>query len=197
MKLNPKLKKQLLIIRHSSSIALKLIILDQITKWWLISFLKGMSEHTYRVTSFFDLAYVWNYGISFGFFREYYQYSNIAFGLCNSLIVMYIYYLLLNCRSYLSFLGYSAIIGGAIGNLIDRFYRGAVFDFLYFHWGDYGLFIFNLADSFISIGVAIVLYDFYKLKKSVEAAKRNTYDELEAEAEKIRQESDKYENSRS
>lgn len=158
--------------------------------------MKSQPGLTYKVTSFFQLVYVWNYGISFGLFKEYYQYSNLLFGIGNSLIVAYVFYLVLRCYSYFSFLGYSFIIGGAVGNLLDRFIRGAVFDFLYFHYKGFGLFIFNLADSFISIGVALIIYDFYKEKKSVEASPRKSYDELAHEAEKIRERSENNEISR-
>jgi signal peptidase II len=97
---------------------------------------------------------------------------------------------MLKSKSVISFLGYSCIIGGAIGNVIDRVFRGAVFDFIYFHYQDYGFPIFNLADSFISLGVIILIYDYWCQKKSIEEKAKRNYDVLEVEAERIRKLSD-------
>jgi signal peptidase II len=141
---------------------------------------------TLKVASFLEMVYSWNYGISFGMFKNYYQYSNAVFIVLNSLITAYLWYIMLKCKSALTFLGYSCIIGGAISNVIDRLFRGAVFDFIYFHYGDYSFPIFNLADSFISIGVAVLIYDYYKVKKSIEEKAKKNYDEFEIEAERIR-----------
>jgi len=141
---------------------------------------------TIKVNSFFDIVYVWNYGISFGIFKNYYQYSNFALLAVNSLIVAYLFYIQLKCKSVLSFVGYSLVIGGAIGNLVDRILRGAVFDFIYFHYKEFGFPVFNLADSFISIGVMFLLYDHYKTKKMIEENLNTNYDDAAIEAEKIR-----------
>ena len=186
MNIHPELKKKVLIICRSSNIITKLAVIDQITKWWFISYLPQKIGLTLKVTSFLEIVYSWNHGISFGMFKKYYQYSNIIFILLNSLITAYLWSLMLRCKSALPFLGYSCVISGAIGNIIDRIFRGAVFDFIYFHYGDYGFPVFNLADSFISIGVAVLIYDYYKPKKSIEEKAKRNYDVLEVEAEKIR-----------
>src|SRR5438045_3756792 len=128
-----RLKKALLIIRHSSRIIIKLVIIDQITKWWFIGYLKKKPGLVVKVSSFLDMVYSWNYGISFGIFRNYYQYSNMFFIGINSVIIAYLWSILLKYKSVNSFVGYSLVIGGAVGNLIDRFVNGAVFDFIYFH----------------------------------------------------------------
>ncbi len=113
-----------------------------------------------EITPFLDFVYVWNYGISFGLFKEYYQYSNyILFGL-NSIIVLYLITNLIKSQSKIQTLALNLIIGGAIGNLLDRAIRGAVFDFIYFNYHDFDFPAFNLADSFISIGAAFFIYDF-------------------------------------
>ncbi|XVN43218.1 MAG: signal peptidase II [Candidatus Rickettsia vulgarisii] len=184
------LRKILLIIRSSSRIIVKLVIIDQVVKWWFISYLKGSSL---QVTSFLDIVYIWNYGISFGLFGEYYQYSNRLFMIVNSAIIGYLYYILLKCKTPLSFIGYSFVIGGAIGNLIDRFINGGVFDFIRFHYKDFYFPVFNLADAFISLGVFILLCDFYETKKIVERKKAVQYNDatIQAEVERIRQLDDK------
>lgn len=187
------LKKILLIIRSSSRIIVKLTILDQVVKWWFITYLRGKSGLTLEITSFLDMVYSWNYGISFGLLREYYQYSNRLFMIVNSAIIGYLWYILLKCKTALGFIGYSFVIGGAIGNLIDRFINGAVFDFIHLHYKNLSFPVFNLADAFISLGVIVLLYDFYKTKKIVEGEKAVQYNDaqIQAEAEKIRQFDDK------
>ena len=192
MSLYLKLRTELLIIYKSSQLIIKLIIIDQITKIWFISYLKQKPNLTLEVSSFFDIVYIWNHGISFGIFKQYYQHGNAILLIVNSAIVAYLYYILLQCKSVLSFVGYSAVIGGAIGNLIDRIFRGAVFDFIHFHYKILEFPVFNFADSFISIGVMFLLYDHHKVKKKIEENHNNNYDaiSIEAEAEKIRKLSD-------
>jgi len=182
----PIFKRQFLIFIHSCRLIFKLIIVDQLSKWWFISSLPSKLDHTIEVTSFFDFAYSWNHGISFGLFGSYAQYSNILFIVLNIMITAYLWYQLFKYESPASFAGYSLIIGGAIGNIIDRVLRGAVFDFLHFHYGDYSFPVFNVADAFISLGAAILIYDYYKSKKSIEQSDQTNYDALQKEADEIR-----------
>lgn len=180
-----QLKKKFLIIYRSSNIIIKLAIIDQITKWCFITYLLKKPGLRIKVLSFLEMVYSWNYGVSFGMFKNYHQYSNALFIVLNSLITAYLSSEMLKGKSSLSFLGYSCIIGGAISNIIDRIFRGAVFDFIYFHYSDYSLPIFNLADSFISIGVAVLIYDHYKVKKSIEKKVNRNYDQPKIAAKKI------------
>lgn len=192
--ISPKLCKLPIIIFHSSKLILKLIALDQLSKWWIIGYLKQQPSFVSRITSFFDIVYVWNYGISFGLFREYYQYSNIILIIVNSFIIVYLWSLLLNSKSALVYLGYSCIIGGAIGNIMDRIFRGAVFDFLHFHYRQYSFPAFNLADAFISIGAFFIAYAYYysiKLSKAKQIFIEGVH-ALEEEAESIRKLDDKF-----
>jgi signal peptidase II len=190
MQISLELKKNFLIFLHSSKLIIKLVLIDQISKWYFINFLKQKPTLSASITPFLDATYAWNYGISFGMFKDYHQYSNILFIFLNSLITIYLWRIIFKFKSIISFIGYSFIIGGAVGNIIDRIYRGAVFDFIHFHYGDYSFPIFNLADAFISCGAALLIYDHYKSKKPVEQNLKTNYDALEDEAEKIRKISD-------
>jgi signal peptidase II len=67
-------------------------------------------------------------------------------------------------------LSFALILGGALGNVIDRLFHGAVIDFLYFHAGRYGWPAFNVADSAISVGVALLLWDQLFAQRRREAA---------------------------
>jgi signal peptidase II len=139
---------------------LVLIAIDQGSKSFLISYLKTQPNYIFELLPILDFVYDWNYGISFGLFREYYQYSNIAFLILNSIIVTYLCYLILKTQACLARLGLISIIGGALGNLIDRMRHGAVFDFIYFHYQDLAFPAFNMADSFITIGACFFIYDY-------------------------------------
>jgi signal peptidase II len=161
------LKKFFLILFFSIISVVKYAALDQASKWWVKSMLTAKAGYTMHITSFLSLVYSWNHGISFGLFREYHAMSNKIFLVINSIIIIYIWKLLFNAKSYKSYIGLSLIIGGAVGNLIDRFVNGAVFDFIYFHYNNFYFPAFNIADSFIFIGAAIVIYEYYRMTKSV------------------------------
>lgn len=139
-----------------------LISIDFTSKSIISGMLQGSLGYVLDITSFFGFVYSWNYGISFGLFGQYYQYSNIAFIILNFFIVFYLIYILYKSNSLLQWYGYIFVIGGALGNLVDRLYNGAVFDFLYLHMNGYHFPIFNMADVFISFGVSCILYDMYK-----------------------------------
>lgn len=191
MKIPPIFKRQLLILIHSSRVIIKLVIVDQLVKWWFINSLINKPDSKIKITSFFEIVYSWNHGISFGLFGGYTHYSNVIFIFLNILITTYLWYQIYKFKSSASFMGYSFIVGGAIGNILDRILRGAVFDFIYFHYHDYGFPVFNVADAFISIGALILIYDHYKIKKSVELEAKTNYDALQMEADKIREKSSK------
>ncbi|MGL4226418.1 MAG: signal peptidase II [Rickettsia sp.] len=181
-------KKLYLTFARSSRIIITLVIIDQLSKWWFIDNLRWKPGLMLKVTSSLNMVYTWNYGISFGLMREYYQYSNAIFLITNTLIVCYLYYLMVRSKTIGGFAGYSFVIGGAVGNLIDRFVRGAVFDFIHFHYQNYSLPVFNLADCFITIGVIILIEDYYSTKKVIEEKAKENYDnaQIGAMAEKIR-----------
>jgi signal peptidase II len=169
------IKKFFLILFFSIIGAGKCIILDQVTKYFAKNFLLGQQGYYFEITSFFDLVYSWNYGISFGMFSENHLYANYIFICLNSIITLYVWHLAFVARSYRYYVGYVLIVGGALGNLIDRIMHGAVFDFLYFHIGKYGFPVFNLADTFIFCGVIIVIYAHYKEVKDIAKAKEEEY----------------------
>ncbi|MDF2965378.1 MAG: peptidase [Rickettsiaceae bacterium] len=180
--MHPIIRRYYLITLKALGIILKLAAVDQLSKWWFIGYLKSIPLRTVEVTSFFNLVYVWNYGISFGMFSNYYQYANKFFIFFNILVIIYLFYLLLNCTTVKSFIGYCLIVGGAVGNLYDRIMRGAVFDFINLHYEDYHFAVFNIADSYITIGALLLIYDYYKAGNVVEEI-----DPIAIEAEKIRQ----------
>ncbi len=152
-----------------SSLPLMLILigLDQFSKSYFHLFLKNKINMTYKVTSFLSIVHAWNYGISFGLFSEYFHYSNYAFLIINCLIVGYLIAVHNASDSGIQRVGICFIVGGAVGNLIDRILKGAVFDFIHLHYKEYNFPAFNVADAFINIGVAIlIIYLFLSPKRN-------------------------------
>jgi len=141
-------------------VAGSILILDQITKIFVAANMP--LHHSIQVIAgFFDLTHIRNTGGAFGLFAQ----SNPVFRkilflfitAAAACLILYFYKQTPNTHRFLAF-GWTAIFGGAVGNLIDRIFRGNVVDFLYFHIGDLYWPAFNVADSAITTGGAILLY---------------------------------------
>ncbi len=146
------------------SLFVALFLIDQLSKTYFISHLKTQAYYIIEALPFLDFVYAWNYGISFGLFSKHYQYSNYTFLILNTLILIYLIYITINTKQQLMRYGLIFIIAGACGNLFDRALRGAVFDFIYFNYGNLSFPAFNLADAFISIGALMLLISMYRNK---------------------------------
>jgi len=177
--MHPLIKKFFLILLFSVISAGKFIIADQVSKYFAKNFLLGQQGYYFKIASFFDLVYSWNYGISFGMFSQNHAYANYTFIVINSIITLYIWRLAFKARSYRYYQGYCLIVGGALGNLVDRIMHGAVFDFIYFHIGTWGFPVFNLADTFIFLGVIVVLFAHHQEAKEIAKAKEVEYASLQ------------------
>jgi signal peptidase II len=139
--------------------------LDQLSKAWIAaSFRLGESL---PLTAFFDLVFVFNAGAAFSFLRDAGGWQKwffvvLALAISSWLVVM----LRQRARERLQPLALALILGGALGNVVDRLRFGAVVDFLDFHWAGYHFPAFNLADSAISVGVALMLWHELFVKES-------------------------------
>lgn len=148
---------------NSLAVILALIFIDQFSKIFFINFLASKPNYEITITPFFSIVYAWNHGVSFGLFSQYQKYSNAIFFVINSLISCYL------LRSYIldeklhKF--YLLIIGGAIGNVLDRVIHGAVFDFVLFHYGNYHFPVFNIADTWVTCGIAWFVIDTFFRKR--------------------------------
>ena len=133
------------------------IILDQLTKY--IAFIVLFKDKQVLIINhFLNFRPVWNDGISFGMFQGYGNYGRIVFIIIALIISLWIiiYSKKLNT---IGFIGYNLIAGGAIGNVIDRVIYGKVIDFIDVHYKGYHWPTFNMADSFIFIGVLLFIYN--------------------------------------
>lgn len=145
--------------RFGLTIAMLVIALDQLTKWLILDVVGLAMRPPVEVTSFFNLVMVWNYGVSFGMFshpERWMVYVLIAVALG---IVAFMARWLWRAERLLVACALGSVIGGALGNVIDRARFGAVADFLDFHLMGHHWPAFNVADSAIFIGVALLVWD--------------------------------------
>jgi signal peptidase II len=128
------------------------LLVDQISKFAVVRYL----SHEIEVNSFFNLVLVYNKGISFGLFNDF-IYSNYLFAIIAVLIVAFLCHWLYKTNLLNEKISLGLIIGGAVGNLIDRIIYPGVVDFIQIHWQKYYWPSFNIADSAICLGVCILL----------------------------------------
>lgn len=148
------------------TIAFFITIFDLISKIYIFSLIQKTNENQIVITSFFSLVQVLNKGISFGMFNNI-KNSQIIFSLLQTSIAIILTFWLLKTNNLYISVALGLIIGGAFGNIIDRIINGAVADFLDFHINGYHWPAFNLADSSVFIGVAMLIFEevFIKNKK--------------------------------
>lgn len=138
--------------------SLLVIVFDQVSKFAITHTMSfGQSI---EVTPFFDLVLVYNPGAAFSFLAHHDGWQRWLFTLLALAVSAWLAVLLRrHSAERLLPLAFALIIGGALGNVIDRILFGAVIDFLYFHLGRHGFPAFNVADSAISVGVALMLFE--------------------------------------
>src|SRR6266581_1583232 len=138
--------------------AIATLVIDQASKLWLLFVFDIAHRGAVKVTPFFDLALAWNVGISFGWFQNDSQFAQISLMVIKAVAVIVLAIWMARSRTPLATIALGLIIGGAIGNGIDRFAYGAVVDFALFHLqiggNTYNWYVFNLADVAIVAGVA-------------------------------------------
>lgn len=145
-------------------IATLIIIADQLSKYWVYHYiLDDVNFITY--TSYFNVVKAWNTGVSFSMFNDGGMVGRILLVIIALLIVGLLLYWLKKENDKYLITAYSMIIGGALGNVIDRVRFGAVFDFLDFHINNNHWPAFNIADSFICIGAIIIIFHSLFIEK--------------------------------
>ncbi len=162
------------------NVALDIIIADQLTKWlvlehivrpqavpgsasqslfdWFGQAQERLPSTQIEVAGFFNWVMVWNEGISFGLFSDGSTSPFVMIAIALLITGLFSVWLA-RAKTWFLALSLALVIGGAIGNIIDRVRFGAVADFLDFHVAGYHWPAFNLADSCITIGVAFVILD--------------------------------------
>lgn len=146
------------------------MILDQISKWTILAKFEDF-ERVNIIPHFFDLTLVYNTGAAFSFLANHSGWQKYFF-----IVLAFVIsgWLANGVRKgefgKLGNFAAAMIIGGAFGNVIDRFIHGKVVDFLLFYWQNHYYPAFNVADSFICVGVALLIIDGLKQGKKNRAA---------------------------
>ena len=144
-------------------ISLIVFLLDFGSKFWVM---KALVPHDpVFVFHCFNLYLTFNRGVSFSMFSSRSSLGVWALIGLTSLISGVIIYFIQKEKEVLTRIGLAFVLGGAIGNLIDRIRFGSVVDFLDFYWGKYHWPAFNVADSAICIGAILILYQYIRRKK--------------------------------
>lgn len=145
--------------------ALVVMLADQASKVWIVEVLRLPDRRQIDLSPIIDLTYVKNYGASFGMLAGGLG-SRIFLSLLSSAIVVFLVTWLAQVRRPLLATGIAFLIGGAVGNLVDRVLYGYVIDFidasgLMFPW------VFNVADAAINVGIAFLVLDYFTNRDEV------------------------------
>ena len=135
-----------------------ILIIDIISKRLVISYM-FLDMSISVIDNFFSITYARNTGVAFSFLDGY---VDLIIVMTIVVILLIFKYVKDNINNNIDLFGYSFIIGGAMGNLIDRIVYGYVVDFLDFNIFGYNYPIFNLADTFIVIGVGILIFNSFR-----------------------------------
>ncbi len=144
-------------------LSILIVIIDQITKF-IVHKCMDLYDSINVIPYFLNFTYIRNEGIAFGI---YFEGGKIFFIILPILITIYLFYLLKNeeFQDNQSQIALYLIISGAIGNIIDRIFRGYVVDFIDFHLNGMHWYVFNIADSSVTIGLIFLLYSSIIIKK--------------------------------
>ena len=137
--------------------------IDRVSKSIILHLSKITGEFEMTLTSYLNLSLIWNRGIAFGLFSfEANLYYNLISFLIGAIILLII--IISKKSKGVEKISFLMIIGGALGNLFDRFYYKSVIDFIDFSFQNFHWFIFNVSDIFISLGVIILILLEFKKK---------------------------------
>jgi|TARA_B110000014_G_scaffold261933_1_gene254744 signal peptidase II len=142
--------------------------LDQVSKN-LISSSQFLGE-SINIFPFLDFTLVHNSGVAFSFLSDGGLLMRWMLVILISLVIGYFFFLLISIRkkSYFETIAMLFILSGGLGNLIDRFLYGYVVDFIHLHYANYSFFIFNLADTWITIGAILYIIYFFFIEEGVD-----------------------------
>ena len=144
-------------MRRGLIVALAIVALDQVVKAWVVTFFAARGTDLVAVLPVFNLVLTWNRGVSFGLFNG--GGGTLLFAALAAAIVAALVWWLSRAGGRGLQLAIGLVIGGAVGNIVDRLARGAVVDFLDFHLGTLHWFAFNVADTAICLGVFFIALD--------------------------------------
>jgi signal peptidase II len=137
--------------------ALLVFIIDQISKYWIVNIVRLPETGGIDLLPFFRLTFVGNVGVSMGMFTAQSDVGRWGLVVVTGVIALAVAIWIAREKQRADVIALGLILGGAIGNIIDRVRFGYVVDFLHFFWGTHSFWVFNVADAAISCGVLLLL----------------------------------------
>lgn len=141
------------------AIAASVCFLDQAHKLWMLFSFDIASRQPVALAPFLEMILVWNRGVSYGLFEQDTEVGQLILVGFKIVAAILLTVWLSRIGSRIGAVALGLIIGGAIGNAIDRLLYGAVADFFHFHIGSFSWYVFNIADVAIVAGVGLLLYE--------------------------------------
>lgn len=162
------------ITRYGISVATAVFLVDQLTKLWILFVFELPGRGRVVIMPFVDFVMVWNRGISYGLFQQDGLAGRLALLAITLAAVVFLWLWLRRETARLPAFAIGLILGGALGNAVDRVAYGAVADFVLFHVGTFQWYVFNVADAAIVVGVVLLLYGVFGRDERSGAETRRT-----------------------
>ena len=152
----------------TSFLIIFLVVLDQISKILISSYL-SLGE-SLNLLPFLNFTLIHNSGIAFSFFDDGGNISRWLLVVAVSGILAYLLFLMykITSKNRLELMSFILIISGGLGNLVDRVFLGYVVDFVHVFYQDYSFYVFNMADSYITVGIILYLSYFFFIERTEE-----------------------------
>lgn len=152
-------------LRLGILVAFLILVLDQASKTAVLHWSDNWTEPTKQILPFLDFVYLWNTGISYGLFPQGETGRWVLLAIKVVASILFAAWLARSNRR-LEALALGLLIGGALGNAVDRLVYGAVFDFISLHAFGFNWYVFNIADVAVVVGVVLLLYDAFFVRAS-------------------------------
>jgi len=156
--------------RFGMATALAVFVADQLSKLWILFWVRLEDTGPWPITPFMEFVMVWNRGISYGLFQQSSDLGRWALVALSIAASVWLSFWLRRAARRMEALALGLIIGGALGNVIDRIAYGAVADFVHLFWRDWSWYVFNIADAAIVVGVVALLYDTWASERGKAAS---------------------------
>jgi signal peptidase II len=142
-----------------AAVAVAVFLVDRLHKWAMLGPFDIGQDDVIQVTPFLNLVLVWNRGVSYGLFQQDGDAGRLVLVGVNLIAAIVLWVWLARTASRLTAVSLGLVIGGAVGNAVDRIHYGAVADFFHLHAFGWSWYVFNLADVAIVAGVVGLLYE--------------------------------------
>ena len=143
--------------RAAYALAALVLVVDQLTKWWIVEVVDLREQLSIALLPFLSLTWVENRGVSMGMLQANSETGRWILIALTGLIAAVVAIWIRREKHWPEALALGLVLGGALGNIIDRIRFGYVVDFVHLHAGQWSFYVFNMADAAISVGVAILL----------------------------------------